>query len=174
MAALRCILTIAAASALPQGWEATLTKELQKIADHETAKWNTSFSIAFQNGAGSASAAAGDIGGGKSSTVDDDYVWGSVTKVVTGASILKLASEGRFDLRSPMAPLVDRFLAKLAKQPDWRHDWSSLGELWGDQNVSTATRSRARRTPCTATARRAGTRRRSAPWRSRRAARRRS
>ena len=139
MAALRCILTIAAASALPQGWEATLTKELQKIADHETAKWNTSFSIAFQNGAGSASAAAGDIGGGKSSTVDDDYVWGSVTKVVTGASILKLASEGRFDLRSPMAPLVDRFLAKLAKQPDWRHDWSSLGELWGDQNVSTAT-----------------------------------
>ena len=128
---------VAGASA-PAGWEAALTKELEAIAAAETKKWNCSFSIAFHSGSGRAAAAAGDMGSGVA-RVEDDFVWGSVTKVVTGASILRLASEGALDLDGPMAPHVDAFLAAAAREPGWNQPWKSVGDLWGAANASAAT-----------------------------------
>ena len=49
--------------------------------------------------------------------------------MATGASILKLASEGYLDIDAPMAPLVDAYLARLAARSDWNETWSSLGDL---------------------------------------------
>ena len=57
------------------------------------------------------------------------FVWGSVTKVVTGASILRLVADGRLALDDAAAPYVDRFLARLGVA------WT-LGDLWGARNVS--------------------------------------
>ena len=56
-------------------------------------------------------------------------MWGSVTKVVTGASILRLVADGRLALDDAAAPYVDRFLARLGVA------WT-LGDLWGARNVS--------------------------------------
>lgn len=129
------------ASALPAGWEGTLTDELQSIATAEAKKWNCSFSISFRNGEGHADAAGGvvDEERGTAAVIGDAYVWGSITKVVTGSSVLKLISEGELELDGPAAPYVDRFLARAAARPDWNETWKSLGDLWGASNVSTTT-----------------------------------
>ena len=82
------------ASALPAGWEGTLTDELQSIATAEAKKWNCSFSISFRNGEGHADAAGGvvDEERGTAAVIGDAYVWGSITDEESAAM------EGTFDV----------------------------------------------------------------------------
>ena len=56
------------------------------------------------------------------------------TKPLTGASILKLISEGKFHLETPVHELVDPVLASLARR-DPAMNFSSMGDLWGAENV---------------------------------------
>ena len=42
----------------------------------------------------------------------DKYVWGSVTKMVTGVSIIRLANEGVFGLHDKVAPILDPYFEK--------------------------------------------------------------
>jgi len=110
------------------------------IVEHEAAKYNASFSLAFQMGDQVSAAAAGVVDpAGTRAAVDDKYAWGSITKMATGASILKLVADGALALDDRMAPRVDSFLAKLSARPDWNETWSTVGELWGVANVSKTT-----------------------------------
>ena len=45
-------------------------------------------------------------------TKDDRWVWGSVTKVMTGSSVLRLIENGAFALNDSIVPLIDPFIAK--------------------------------------------------------------
>jgi len=115
------------------GWEQRLTNELHKIARNESQKYNCSVSIAFRSARGRAAAAFGAVDPtGAPATTSDVFVWGSVTKVVTGASILRLVADGKLALDDAAAPYVDRFLSKLGVT------WT-LGDLWGARNVSKTT-----------------------------------
>ena len=40
---------------------------------------------------------------------DDRYAWGSITKMVTGVSIIRLANEGHFHLDDHVAPILDAY-----------------------------------------------------------------
>ena len=71
----------------------------------------------------------------REASVDDAYAWGSGTKPLTGASILKLIAEHRFDLESPIAPLLDPILRHMSEQ-DPSQKFKSMGDLWGADNVS--------------------------------------
>lgn len=128
-------LAIAAVAAVPEG----LQQSLQEIANAESLKWNCSYSISFYSASGAVSVAAGIIDGHeRAAQPTDNYAWGSVTKVLTGSSILRLVGEGKFGLDDEVAPLVDPFLAKLAKANP-KQGFSSMAELWGAQNVSGTT-----------------------------------
>eukprot|EP00936_MAST-01D_sp_MAST-1D-sp1_P001314 g1314.t1 len=62
----------------------------------------------------------------------EKFVWGSVTKVVTGTAVLRLADQGVLTLEDSVPQHIDPFLAKMkAKDPSM--DFSSLKDLWGDE-----------------------------------------
>jgi len=124
------------ASAAPEGLEA----QLQKIAEEKAVEYNCSFSIAYRDATGEATAAAGvvDFSTNKQASTSDGYAFGSVTKVLTGSSILKLVGEGHFSLDSEVAPLVDPILKKMA-EADPSQGFSSMAELWGAENVTGTT-----------------------------------
>jgi CubicO group peptidase (beta-lactamase class C family) len=108
---------------------------LQSVALNKSITYNCSVSIAFKNADHAVAAAAGSIGSGRKASTEDAYAWGSGTKPLTGASILKLISEGEFTLESSATSLLDPILAFHSKR-DPSIGFSSLAELWGADNVS--------------------------------------
>jgi CubicO group peptidase (beta-lactamase class C family) len=86
-------------------------KAIQPIAEQMAAKYKCAVSISVlkdrPTGGIKAVAAAGVIDGcstagctmtGTATTPDDKFVWGSVTKVLTGSGILRLVSKGTIKL----------------------------------------------------------------------------
>lgn len=117
-----------------------IQEALHRIAKRNSEKYNCSVSIAIKTAKFSESAAHGtiDFRAGRHANVSDQYAWGSVTKMLTGAGILRLVSQGKFKLDDAIAPLVDPILAKMARaNPSMR--FSSLADLWGAHNVSSST-----------------------------------
>jgi len=119
---------------------ALIRAEFHGIARTLSSKYNCSFSIAFKQGDAEVAAASGvtDFGSGRPARAGDEYPWGSVTKSLTGASVLRLVSQGAFGLDDPVPPLVDPLLARMAKS-DPSMPYSSLADLWGAGNVSALT-----------------------------------
>ncbi len=76
-----------------------------------------------------------DFGTKRQASIDDAYAWGSGTKPLTGASILKLISEGKFGLEDSVPTLVDPILAKMAQQ-DPTQKFTKMADLWGESNVT--------------------------------------
>jgi D-alanyl-D-alanine carboxypeptidase len=110
-----------------------LQATLQEIAQAKSDKYNCTISIAVRDADSSLQVAAGiaDVSTGKRAKTTDSYPWGSGTKPLTGASILKLASEGKFKLDDKAAPLVDPYLKKLAAiYPEY--GFASMADLWGE------------------------------------------
>jgi CubicO group peptidase (beta-lactamase class C family) len=114
-----------------------IQQALQSIATAKATTYNCSVSIAFKNADFAIAAAAGtaDFSSGRAVTVADSFAWGSGTKPLTGASILKLVSEGHFGLETAVHEVVDPLLARLAKR-DPAQTFASLADLWGAENVS--------------------------------------
>lgn len=50
---------------------------------------------------------------GTPTTVDDKFVWGSVTKVLTGTGILRLVSQGVLKLDDPIPQHIDPFIRQM-------------------------------------------------------------
>lgn len=80
-----------------------LQARLEQIAKFKAAQYDCAISIAVEMGSG-LSLSAGDPG---------VFVWGSVTKLVTGAALMQLVAAGKIELDKPVAPLVDPSLARL-------------------------------------------------------------
>ncbi|CAJ1332585.1 unnamed protein product, partial [Effrenium voratum] len=97
---------------------ANLETVLAEVAAKKSAEYNCSISIAVRTLQGSAAVASGvsNFEEGWKAKDTDLYAWGSVTKMFTAASIMKLVGSGHFRLDDEIAPLVDTFLAKMAAQ----------------------------------------------------------
>jgi len=107
---------------------------LQSIAIWKSKEYNCSISIAFKSEAisqGAVAAASGvaDFASGRPVEPADKFVWGSVTKVLTGASVLKLVSEGKFGLDDKVYSLLDSVFAQISDAHPEFH-YRSLHELW--------------------------------------------
>jgi CubicO group peptidase (beta-lactamase class C family) len=110
---------------------------LQAIADEKSKTYNCSVSIAFKNVDYAIAAAAGiaDFSSGRKVTTDDTFAWGSGTKPLTGASILKLISDGHFNLETPVHTVIDPlFKQRSQHDPSWPYE--TMGEIWGEDNVT--------------------------------------
>ena len=108
---------------------------LQSAAQQASKQFNCSIAVAFQSGKTSAVAAAGfrDSKMTDPADVADPFVWGSVTKVLTGASILRLQELGLLSIYDPVAMHVDPYLAELAKDPANKKymNYTSVEQLFG-------------------------------------------
>jgi CubicO group peptidase (beta-lactamase class C family) len=110
---------------------------IQGVADEKSQAYNCSVSISFKNTDWEVSAAAGvaDFGSHLSVTVDDAFAWGSGTKPFTGASVLKLISEGHFSLETPAHTIIDPLLLKSSQRVPTQN-FTSMADLWGELNVA--------------------------------------
>ena len=107
----------------PPPLQQRIQERLQYIAEQKAAAYNCSVSIGYKSRTHTAAAAAGtiDFGTGRKASVDDAYAWGSGTKPLTGASILKLIADGHFGLETPVAQLLDPILKHMAEDGELHH-----------------------------------------------------
>jgi len=116
---------------------AEITAAITPLVQQISAKYNCSVSVGIR-GAGDSpmtvAVAAGviDRASGKAAATKDPYVWGSVTKLVTGTGVLRLVDAGKLGLDDPVPPLIDPLLAKMAAK-DPSQKFASLSELWGPE-----------------------------------------
>ena len=108
---------------------------MQPIVDAKAAQYKCAIAAAvhFQNGTRVA-VISGDKDYVKKTPakVTDRFVWGSVTKTITGTNILKAQEEGRLKITDPIVKYVDPLLAKMnASDPTMK--FGSLEELFGPE-----------------------------------------
>ena len=114
-----------------------ITDAIKPLVEEIAAKYQCSVSLGIR-GTGatplSVTFATGttDRATGQAAAVTDPYVWGSVTKLVTGTGVLRLVDQGKITLDSSIPPLIDPLLATMAAK-DPSQGFSSLRELWGDE-----------------------------------------
>ncbi|CAK9019402.1 unnamed protein product [Durusdinium trenchii] len=118
-----------------------LDELLLEVARKKSAEYNCSFSIAVRTPSGKAAVASGvvDFENAQPAKESDLYPWGSVTKMFTAASVMKLVGSGKFRLDDAIAPLVDDLLGKMAAK-DPSQNFSSVEELWGADLAKTTLR----------------------------------
>jgi CubicO group peptidase (beta-lactamase class C family) len=113
-----------------------LTKAIEPIVATMAKKYNCSMSVGLVGGPTdvSAEAAAGvkDRASGSISTPQDYYVWGSVTKLVTGTAVMRLVDQGVIKLDDAVPDHIDPFIRKM-KASDPSQNFSSLADLWGPE-----------------------------------------
>ena len=115
----------------------TLQAEVAKVVAAEAAKYNCSIAAAVYSESRGirAMAASGNVSfdpSAAATTTDDVFVWGSITKISTGAAILKLAQDGKLSLNDTIPQYVDPML-KAMKVKDPSLNYSSCEELWGKE-----------------------------------------
>jgi len=118
-----------------------LQSALAKVARSKSAEYNCSVSIAVRTPVASAQAADGIVNfeASQKAAATDLYPWGSVTKMFTAASVMKLVAGGYFRLDDEIAPLVDPVLARMAAK-DPKQNFTSVEELWGVNAAKTTLR----------------------------------
>ncbi len=114
-----------------------LGEAISKVVATESAKYNCSIAAAvYSESRGvSEAAAAGSISfdpNAGETKVDDQFVWGSITKISTGAAILKLAQEGKLSINDTIPQYVDPMLAAM-KAEDPSLNFSSCSDIWGEE-----------------------------------------
>ena len=112
-----------------------LHKIVQSVVSQKAYEYNCSIAAAIHFHDGSkvaAIAGAKDYDKGQPATLADQYVWGSVTKTLTGTNILKAQEEGLLKISDPAAQYVDPILSKMAAK-DPSMNFSSLTDLFGNQ-----------------------------------------
>jgi D-alanyl-D-alanine carboxypeptidase len=113
---------------------------MQPTANAKALEYNCSIAIAvaFSNGT-SATVVAGekDMVQHVPAQPSDKFIWGSITKILTGSSILKAQEAGKLKITDPIVPYIDPILKKMAAS-DPSMKFSSLEDLFGS-NVSKVT-----------------------------------
>lgn len=114
---------------------ATLQHTVADIVAQQSKKYNCSIAAAvYSESRRVQTAAAGGTVSldpkASATTVDDIFVWGSITKVSTGAAILQLAQAGKLSLNDTIAMYVDPMLRAM-KVADPSLNFSSCVDLWG-------------------------------------------
>eukprot|EP00040_Diaphanoeca_grandis_P003157 m.23967 g.23967 ORF g.23967 m.23967 type:complete len:432 (-) comp14431_c0_seq1:675-1970(-) len=142
---LQCVVLIVAINiAMSASSQSSDNERIQSILDkaalYGAHKYNCTVAIAFKNESVAVSTARGtsNFDTGRPAQASDKFAWGSGTKPLTGASILKLVSEGKFGLDDPIGPLVNPYLAYLNMRSGGAQNFTSIDQLYGD-NASKVT-----------------------------------
>ena len=88
---------------LPTSLQSTITEKLQSIVVDRAAHYDCKIAIGVQTDT-TELAASSD---GDAAAASDLFIWGSVTKMLTGAGVLRAAERGELDLDAPVYPIID-------------------------------------------------------------------
>ena len=126
------ILALLLLSAAPS--RAPLGPLLQPILDNVARTYECGVGVGVRLSDGTALSLASGSTDGKARLArpSDRWVWGSVTKLLTGASVLRLVEEGRLALNDTIVSHVDPILAAQRAAAPSAMNFSSLAELYGD------------------------------------------
>lgn len=134
-----CFATVAFASANGSDPQAKIKRIIDPIVAKMAKKYNCSISVALRGPDRPGKpfmveSAAGviDRSSGRTAQISDQYVWGSVTKLVTGTGVLQLVDQGKVSLGDSVPQHIDPFLKKMAAT-DPTQNYTSLEELWGKE-----------------------------------------
>jgi len=97
---------------LAHAWD--LQPALQKILAEKADFYNCTMVMGYHDNDTAYSLASGqsDRESGRDTKITDRFVWGSVTKVMTGSSVLRICETGQIACDGPMHHLIDPFFAK--------------------------------------------------------------
>ena len=112
-----------------------LLNVMQPVADQMAKEYNCSIAVSLklQNGTKvSVVAGESDPVAGVPAKVTDKFVWGSVTKTVTGTNVLQAADKGLLKITDPIVPYVDPILKEMAAK-DPSMNFSSMEDLFGPE-----------------------------------------
>ena len=100
----------------------------EPILEEAVKEYNCTFGIAFKSKNVTAQVTSGYTMPGHETQIHDKWVWGSVTKVVTGSTVLQLVNKGKISLQDKLPHLVDPFFAKVKP-----FNFSTCEDLWGPE-----------------------------------------
>lgn len=119
-----------------------IQESIDPVVQQMAQKYNCSISVAIKgpfplaNGESPLSvvSAAGviDRSSGAAASTTDKYVWGSITKMVTGAGVLSLVDKNIISLDDTVTQYIDPFIQKMAKS-DPSQNFTSMADLWGPE-----------------------------------------
>lgn len=134
---LRTVLGIALLVAVHADLSTKIQAAIEPIAANMARKYDCAVSVAVYKGGDTdgfhATSVGGVIDGKQTKTASNHkFVWGSVTKVLTGTGILRLVSKGILKLDDKIPPLVDPFIKEMkANNPS--QNFSSVADLFGPE-----------------------------------------
>jgi CubicO group peptidase (beta-lactamase class C family) len=117
--------TMLVVALLPLAALATLQEDLETIVQHESEKYECAIAASiFSNSRSLAlSAAAGQNSfnpDAKIVSVNDIFIWGSITKISTGTAILRLDQAGTISLNDTIPQYIDPMIAQMkADHPEF-------------------------------------------------------
>jgi CubicO group peptidase (beta-lactamase class C family) len=120
-----------------------LNTTLALIAQHEATRYNCSVGISVVTPRGDGGGVAGLAVLGPPSRAlrsSDRFVWGSITKIVTGTGVLQLVAQGKIALSDRAHVYVDPLLARLAAAHEELNWLRSLASVWGPEATNITVR----------------------------------
>jgi CubicO group peptidase (beta-lactamase class C family) len=117
-----------------------LAQILQEVSDMEAQKYDCAIAIGLKTEKDSISVASGNsdetVGKEIKAKPTDRFVWGSITKVITGTALLRLNEKGALDLDASASEIIDPLLAKMKKNTSIEMNFTKLSDLWGPETDS--------------------------------------
>jgi CubicO group peptidase (beta-lactamase class C family) len=112
-----------------------LQTALHPLIEELSTKYECGIAVGFHNAKLNLAWAAGTTDNGTTAaSTNDQFVWGSVTKVSTGAAVLQLVGQKKIKLNDPIQPLIDPILSHLISLASkGAYNFTSLADLFGEQ-----------------------------------------
>ena len=114
---LAAVPTVAGFGAPPADRVDALRSRLLAVANHEAAKYECAVAIGVHSAHMQLRAAS------TGTPVGAPFVWGSITKLLTGSAVLRAVEAGKLELNKPVHPILDPALRRLGL--------GSMAELFG-------------------------------------------
>lgn len=116
-------------------------REILAAAKEVSVMFNCTVSIAYKDENNEVQTAWRPDGGpdGRAASTEDKFAFGSMTKMVTGASIMRLVAEGKLGLDDEVAPLLNPIFNRLKHQHRKTMSFRALQQLWGKKNMKKLT-----------------------------------
>jgi CubicO group peptidase (beta-lactamase class C family) len=130
---------VADGAVVPLPPASTLQTAIQPLVDELSIKYDCAVGVGFKSKSLALHWAAGTVDNGTHDTTGRDlFVWGSITKVSTGASVMQLVADKKFKLSDSIQPLIDPILRHLTSSSSSAYNFTCLLDLFGP-NISKVT-----------------------------------
>ena len=114
----------------------TLDQNLQSILQSEASKYKCAISASIYSKSQklAMSSSAGTVSlqnSARNVTVDDSFIWGSITKPSTGTAILRAVQEGKIHLNDTIPQYLDPMISQMHQDYPTLFNYTTSQDIWG-------------------------------------------